>query len=155
MATVITYGTFDLFHIGHVRLLQRLYALGPRVIVGVSTDEFNAVKGKKTITNYEHRLELVRSVRYVHDAFPEESWEQKRADIVKYKADVFAMGSDWQGKFDHLSDLCRVVYLPRTSEISTTLIRTTLKPLSRARIEELQRAMETISDVISLMELGE
>jgi glycerol-3-phosphate cytidylyltransferase len=155
MATVITYGTFDLIHIGHVRLLERLHEFGPRVIVGVSTDEFNAKKGKQTIIPFEQRLELVRSIRYVHDAFPEESWTQKRTDIVNFGADIFAMGGDWEGKFDDLSDICRVIYLPRTSGISSSRVKTALRPLSRARIEELKRAVETVGDVIALMELGE
>lgn len=95
MKTVITYGTFDLFHVGHVRLLCRLRALGDHLIVGCSTDEFNAAKGKQSAMSYEHREELLRACRYVDDVFPEENWEQKQSDILKFHADIFAMGDDW------------------------------------------------------------
>jgi glycerol-3-phosphate cytidylyltransferase len=120
MKTVITYGTFDLFHVGHVRLLKRLADLGDRLIVGCSTDAFNATKGKKTAMPYEQRVELLRACRYVDDVFPEQNWEQKRHDIERTGADIFAMGDDWAGRFDDLIDICEVVYLPRTSGISST-----------------------------------
>ncbi|WP_039989367.1 glycerol-3-phosphate cytidylyltransferase [Vibrio owensii] len=129
MKIVITYGTFDLFHVGHVRLLKRLSQLGDKLIVGVSTDEFNAAKGKKSYFSYGNRSEIVSSCRYVDEVFPEKNWEQKYSDIVKFKADIFAMGDDWNGKFDYLSSLCEVVYLPRTNNISTTLIKSELKSL--------------------------
>lgn len=121
--TVLTYGTFDLFHAGHVRLLRRLAGLGGRLIVGCSTDGFNALKGKSCIMPYEARAEILRACRYVDHVIPEECWEQKRGDVVRHGADIFAMGSDWTGKFDDLADLCRVVYLPRTENISTTEIK--------------------------------
>ena len=120
MTTVITYGTFDLFHFGHVRLLKRLRSLGDRLVVGCSSDEFNLLKGKKTVVPYTHRKEILLSCRYVSDVFPENNWEQKRDDIIREKADIFGMGHDWTGKFDDLSDLVKVVYLPRTEGISTT-----------------------------------
>ena len=122
MTTVITYGTFDLFHIGHVNLLRRLRELGDRLVVGCSTDEFNALKGKKTTMPYEHRAGILRAMRYVDDVFPEANWEQKRADIVREDAQIFAIGEDWVGKFDDLGDICDVVYLPRTPSVSTTAI---------------------------------
>ena len=100
MKTVITYGTFDLFHVGHIRLLKRLRALGDKLIVGISTDEFNALKGKKSFFSYEERAEIIESCKYVTVVFPEKNWQQKKSDIAKYNADVFAMGDDWQGKFD-------------------------------------------------------
>lgn len=121
--TILTYGTFDLFHIGHVRLLERLADLGDRLIVGCSTDGFNASKGKLCVMPYHARVEILLACRHVDEVFAEECWDQKRGDIVRFGADVFAMGSDWTGKFDDLGDLCDVVYLPRTRDISTTEIR--------------------------------
>ena len=123
MKTVITYGTFDLFHVGHVRLLCRLRALGDHLIVGCSTDEFNAAKGKQSAMSYEHREELLRACRYVDDVFPEENWEQKQSDILKFHADIFAMGDDWSGHFDDLQAFCQVVYLPRTGGVSSTSLK--------------------------------
>ncbi|MBK1688182.1 adenylyltransferase/cytidyltransferase family protein [Rubrivivax gelatinosus] len=149
MSTVITYGTFDLFHIGHLKLLQRLRALGDRLVVGVSTDEFNALKGKKTVVSYEHRVEIVRSVRYVDAAFPEQSWEQKRHDIVREGATIFAMGDDWVGKFDDLADLCEVVYLPRTQDVSTTEIRQLVAALHADKLAELKAAANHLQQVIA------
>ena len=120
MKTVLTYGTFDLFHIGHLNLLKRARALGDKLIVAVSTDEFNATKGKTTLMPFEHRVELVRSVRYVDEVIAEHQWEQKIVDVQQHKVDVFVMGSDWQGKFDFLKPYCEVVYLPRTDNVSST-----------------------------------
>ena len=144
MTTVITDGTFDLFHIGHVNLLRRLRELGDRLVVGCSTDEFNALKGKQSAMPYEHRAGILRSLRYVDDVFPENSWEQKRADIAREGAKVFAMGDDWVGKFDDLVDVCDVVYLPRTREVSTTGIRQVLHGLQQERVMELKRAAEHV-----------
>ncbi len=121
--TLVTYGTFDLFHVGHTRLLSRLSDLAERVVVGCSADEFNAIKGKHAIVPYEQRVEMLQSCRFVADVFAEKDWAQKRDDIVRFQADAFAMGDDWRGKFDDLSDLCDVVYLARTKEISTTVIK--------------------------------
>ncbi|GGI67237.1 glycerol-3-phosphate cytidylyltransferase [Shewanella gelidii] len=126
MKTIITYGTFDLFHIGHVRLLERLSALGDQLIVGVSTDEFNAMKGKMAFFSYRQRAEIVSACRFVDAVFPEQHWQQKARDIQTYHADIFAIGDDWQGKFDDLKKYCQVVYLPRTEDISTTEIKDNL-----------------------------
>ena len=123
MTRVLTYGTFDTFHWGHMLLLQRARALGDWLGVGLSTDEFNAIKGKSSLLEYKQREEILRGVKYVDFIFPENSWEQKREDIIKYKIDIFVIGDDWRGKFDDLSDLCQVVYLPRTPMISSTLIK--------------------------------
>jgi glycerol-3-phosphate cytidylyltransferase len=123
MKTVLTYGTFDLFHIGHLNLLKRARELGDKLIVAVSTDEFNATKGKTTLMPFEHRVELVRSVRFVDDVIAESSWEQKISDVQQHKVDVFVMGSDWQGKFDFLKPYCEVVYLPRTDNVSSTELK--------------------------------
>lgn len=128
MKTVITYGTFDILHYGHVNLLRRARELGDKLVVGLSTDEFNAIKGKKTYYPYSERKLMLESIRYVDDVFPEESWEQKIEDIKKYSADIFVMGDDWKGKFDFLKDYgINVVYLPRTEGISTTQIKEYLK----------------------------
>lgn len=124
--TILTYGTFDLFHVGHLNLLRRLKALGDRLIVGVSTDEFNALKGKRTVMPYEHRAQIVGAMRYVDEVIPETCWEQKRDDIRRLEVATFAMGSDWQGKFDDLNDLCEVIYLPRTEYISSTEVKRTV-----------------------------
>ena len=121
--TIITYGTFDLFHVGHVRLLQRLADLGDRLIVACSTDEFNALKGKTTAVPYADRVEVLQACRYVDQVIPEENWAQKRDDIARLGADMFAMGDDWVGKFDDLRDLCDVLYLPRTENVSTTELK--------------------------------
>lgn len=124
---VITYGTFDLFHIGHLNLLKRLKSLGDKLVVAVSTDDFNLLKGKKTIIPFDQRLEIIESIKYVDLAIPETSWEQKIDDIKKYKIDIFAIGEDWQGKFDFMKEHCEVLYLPRTSGISSTELKNTLK----------------------------
>ncbi len=125
--TVITYGTFDIFHIGHLRILERARALGDRLIVGCSPDEFNMKKGKTSVFTYGARRDILEACRYVDLVFPEDTWEQKRDDIIKYGADVFVMGDDWYGKFDDLSDLVEVAYLSRTKDISTTEIREMIK----------------------------
>ena len=128
MKRVITYGTFDLLHYGHINLLRRAKELGDYLIVALSTDEFNwNSKQKKSYFDYEKRKALLEAIRYVDLVIPEECWDQKRRDIVEYHADVFVMGDDWEGKFDDLKDLCEVVYLPRTPEISTSKIKTDLK----------------------------
>ena len=124
MKKVITYGTFDLLHYGHVNLLQRAKALGDYLIVAISTDEFNwNMKGKKCYFTYEERKRLVEAIRYVDLVIPEENWEQKVTDVDEYKVDTFVIGDDWEGKFDFLKEKCEVVYLPRTPEISTTQIK--------------------------------
>ena len=127
MRTVITYGSYDLLHIGHINLMRRAKKLGDYLIVGLSTDEFNAVKRKKAYHSYEERKAILEAIKYVDLIIPERNWEQKRNDIIKYKVDIFVMGSDWEGKFDDLSDLCKVIYLPRTEGISTTKIKRDLQ----------------------------
>ena len=148
MKVVITYGTFDLFHVGHIRLLKRLRELGNELIVGISSDEFNLLKGKKSFYSYEERAEILASCKYVSKVFPEHSWEQKKNDIEKYHATIFAMGDDWQGKFDELSTLCEVVYLPRTEDISTTEIKSAL---ARVNNEELDQIESSLHDVINIV----
>jgi glycerol-3-phosphate cytidylyltransferase len=119
--TVITFGTFDVFHVGHIRVLQRAAALGDRLVVGVSADALNiAKKGRAPVYTQDERMEIVASLRVVDDVFVEESLEKKRDYIVEHGADVLVMGDDWAGKFDWVSDVCEVVYLPRTPSVSTT-----------------------------------
>ena len=128
MKKVITYGTFDLLHYGHINLLQRAKALGDYLIVALSTDEFNEQsKGKVTYFSYEERKRLLEAIRYVDLVIPEENWEQKISDVKEFKVDTFVMRNDWEGKFDFLKDYCEVVYLERTPEISTTKIKSDLK----------------------------
>ena len=124
MKRVITYGTFDLLHYGHINLLRRARALGDYLIVALSTDEFNKnCKSKACYFSYEERRQLLESIRYVDLVSPEESWEQKARDVKEYHVDTFVMGDDWKGKFDFLRDYCEVVYLPRTPEISTSKMK--------------------------------
>ena len=128
MKRVITYGTFDLLHYGHINLLRRAKELGDYLVVGLSTDEFNwNGKQKKCYFTYEQRKAMVEAIRYVDLVIPEENWDQKRTDIHKYQIDTFVMGDDWKGKFDFLEEEgAEVVYLPRTPDISTTQIKTDL-----------------------------
>ena len=124
MKRVITYGTFDLLHYGHINLLRRAQELGDYLVVVLSTDEFNwNEKQKKCYFSYEDRKKMLEAIRYVDLVVPEENWDQKRSDVQKYNIDTFVMGDDWKGKFDFLKDLCEVVYLPRTPDISTTQIK--------------------------------
>ena len=128
MKRVITYGTYDLLHYGHINLLTRARALGDYLIVALSTDEFNwNSKQKKCYFSYEKRKQMLEAIRCVDLVIPEENWEQKITDVQLYKADIFVMGDDWKGKFDFLKDYCEVVYLPRTPEISTTTIKKDLQ----------------------------
>ena len=123
MKRILTYGTFDLLHYGHIRLLKRAKALGDYLIVALSTDEFNNLKGKKAYHDYKTRKEMLECIRYVDLVIPEDNWEQKIDDVKNYKADVVVMGSDWTGKFDYLKDYCEVIYLDRTEGISTSKIK--------------------------------
>lgn len=128
MKKIITYGTFDLLHYGHINLLRRAKKLGDYLIVALSTDEFNwNSKQKKCYFNYEKRKMLLEAIRYVDLVIPEENWDQKVNDVKEFKIDTFVMGNDWEGKFDFLKGICEVVYLPRTKEISTTQIKKDLK----------------------------
>ncbi len=127
MKKVITYGTFDLFHIGHLNILRRAKALGDYLVVAVSTDEFNALKGKICTYPYQQRSEIVKAIKFVDEVIPENNWEQKITDIRSNGIDIFVMGDDWTGKFDFLKEFCEVVYLPRTEGISTTEIKQDIK----------------------------
>ena len=135
MKRVLTYGTYDLLHYGHIRLLKRAKELGDYLIVALSTDEFNAIKGKKAYHNYETRKKMLEAIRYVDLVIPENAWDQKIDDVKNYYVDVTVMGDDWEGneKFEALREYCEVVYLPRTEGISTTKIKKELglqKPIN-------------------------
>ncbi len=123
MKRVITYGSFDLLHYGHISLLRRAKRMGDYLVVGLSTESFSVLKGKRCYFTYKEREQLLEAVRYVDLVIPETCWEQKVEDIKNYHIDVFVIGDDWKGKFDFLNDHCRVAYLPRTPEISTTEIK--------------------------------
>lgn len=132
MKRVITYGTFDLLHYGHINLLKRAKALGDYLIVVLSSDEFNwNEKHKKCYFTYDERKQLVEAIRFVDLVIPENNWEQKVNDVLEYHIDTFVMGDDWEGKFDFLKEYCEVVYLSRTPEISTTQIKMDLNNMSK------------------------
>jgi len=125
--TVITYGTFDLLHIGHINLLRRAREMGDYLIVGLSTDRFNILKHKESPISFEDRRMILESLRFVDLVIPEDTWEQKEHDIKKYNVHTFVMGDDWAGNFDSLNSLCEVHYIPRTKDISSAKLRNRLK----------------------------
>ena len=128
MVKVITYGTFDLLHYGHINLLKRAKELGDYLVVALSTDEFNMrKKNKKCYFTYQQRKQLLEAIRYVDLVIPEENWEQKMSDVKEYRINKFVIGDDWKGKFDYLREACEVIYLSRTPEISTSIIKDDLK----------------------------
>lgn len=124
---VLTYGTFDLIHHGHIKLLKRAKRLGDYLIVALSSDSFNTLKGKTSVYPFEERRYILKSLGVVDKVITEHSWDQKRSDVQKYKVDIFVMGDDWLGKFDDLKDLCKVVYLPRTRGVSTSGVKGKLR----------------------------
>lgn len=127
MKKVITYGTFDLFHVGHLNILKRAKELGDYLIVAVSSDSFNALKGKKAYNCDQDRKLILEAIKYVDEVIFENSWDQKINDVKEHNVDIFVMGDDWKGKFDFLNEYCEVVYLPRTEGVSTTKIKEDLK----------------------------
>lgn len=129
MKKVLTYGTFDLLHVGHINLLRRAKALGDYLIVGISTDEFNTLKHKQAFHSFEDRKSILEAIRFVDLVIPEYAWEQKIEDIKEHDVDLFVMGDDWKGKFDYLSKYCEVKYLPRTEGISSSTIRKNISKL--------------------------
>ena len=126
MKKVITYGTFDLLHWGHINLLKRAKEMGDYLVVAISSDEFNKLKKKKSYHSFENRKMILEAIRYVDEVIPENTWEQKVQDVIEHDIDIFVMGDDWKGKFDFLKEYCEVVYLPRTIGISTTQIKNDL-----------------------------
>ena len=123
MKKVITYGTFDLLHVGHINLIRRAKEMGDYLIVGLSTDEFNEMKNKQASQSYENRKIILESIKYIDEVIAERTWEQRIDDIKKYDIDLFVIGDDWEGKFDYLREYCDVVYLPRTVGVSTTQLK--------------------------------
>ncbi|KMJ59031.1 glycerol-3-phosphate cytidylyltransferase [Bacillus sp. LL01] len=132
MRKILTYGTFDLLHWGHINLLKRSKELGDHLTVAISTDSFNKLKNKKSYHSYENRKMILESIRYVDKVIPEETWDQKIQDVINNDVDIFVMGDDWEGHFDFLKDYCQVIYLPRTEGISTTKIKEDLFAVTNA-----------------------
>lgn len=128
----LTYGTYDLFHIGHVRLFERIRQRWDRLVVAVSTDDFNAIKGKRSVIRYADRVAMVQACRWVDEVIAEERWDQKAEDIRRWRADALVMGSDWSGRFDEFKSLCEVVYLPRTEGVSSTEVKADVVARARA-----------------------
>ncbi len=143
----ITYGTFDMFHIGHLELLKRMKTLATEVVVAVSTDEFNEVKGKKTIIPYDQRSQIIDALVYVDKVIPENSWNQKINDVQNHDIDLFVMGDDWEGKFDFLKTHCDILYLPRTGGISSSKLKTSLDTLSSINTDEINQAFEILKRI--------
>lgn len=157
MRKVITYGTYDLLHIGHINLLRRAKELGDFLIVAISTDEFNELKGKKTVIPYRERAEIIKSIRYVDEVIPEENWEQKVQDIRNHHIDVFTMGDDWEGRFDFLKEHCKVEYLKRTESISSTLLKEEISRFkymsdlfNKISVEDLRNISDILEKIINL-----
>ena len=148
---VITYGTFDMFHIGHLKLLERAKTFGDELIVAVSTDEFNQTKGKKTLIPFEQRVQIVSAIKCVDKVIPENNWEQKIQDIEKNNIDIFVMGSDWRGKFDELSEYCQVEYLERTKDVSTTFLKESLQEFYNIHPKKLKEAIDTIENIMQAL----
>jgi len=145
--TVITYGTYDMFHVGHLNLFRRLKELGDKLIVAVSTDEFNELKGKRTLIPFEQRAEIISSIKCVDMVIPEATWEQKVDDIKKYNCDIFGIGDDWKGKFDFLKEHCEVVYLSRTGGISTTELKRSLNRFLSVSPEDMAFAFNVMQQL--------
>lgn len=145
---VLTYGTFDMFHVGHVRLLKRLRERGDMLIVGLSSDEFNHAKGKQSFCSYEERSEILLATDFVDEVFPENTWDQKRSDIKRFGINIFGMGNDWEGKFDDLVDICEVVYLDRTEDVSTTDIKKALARISEEDVNGLEKSLHTALGIV-------
>lgn len=151
MKTVITYGTFDVFHVGHLNILERLSNMGDRLVVGVSTDGFNEKKGKASLFSYEERSRIVGAIHCVDLVIPENSWGQKKEDIDRFEVDILGIGSDWEGEFDDLGAYCEVVYLPRTAEVSSTSLRERLSGISAERVEEIREGLEGLVDIVKAL----
>ena len=151
MKTIITYGTFDVFHIGHLNILERLSGMGDRLIVGVSTDDFNAKKGKNSLFSYEERSKIVGAIHCVDLVIPEHDWAQKKEDIEKFDVTILGMGDDWEGKFDDLGAYCEIIYLPRTAEISSTNLRQRLSGVSAEKVEEIRKGLDSLVNIVKAL----
>jgi|GEM_PF-141963 len=149
---VLTYGTFDLFHIGHLKMLERLRAMGDKLIVAVSTDEFNRLKGKTSVYSFEERSQIVAALACVDAVIPEHNWEQKVQDIQTHQVDIFGIGEDWRDKFDHLMPHCKVVYLERTPSISTTEVKRALSNLDSDKIKQIKDGLDSVLSIVKAIE---
>lgn len=150
--TILTYGTFDLLHVGHLNMLERLKALGDRLIVGVSTDEFNQQKGKQSVYSFEERSRIVNALECVDEVIPETCWEQKISDIQSHNVAIFGIGEDWRGEFSELAEYCEVVYLPRTPSISSTEVKKSLTSFNDERIKEIKAGLDSVLNIIKAIE---
>ncbi len=147
MKKIITYWTFDILHKGHINILRRAKELGDHLTVAISSDEFNAIKNKKSFYSYEERRYLLEAIKYVDEVIPENGWDQKIHDIQDRNIDIFVMGDDWEGKFDFLKEYCEVVYLPRTPDISTTELKSWLKSISDENIMKMEEVVQSMKDL--------
>lgn len=146
MKKIITYGTFDLLHKGHINILRRAKELGDHLTVAISSDEFNKLKNKTSFYGFEERKFLLEAIKYVDEVIPENDWEQKTTDVQEKDIDVFVMGDDWEGKFDFLKEFCEVQYLPRTEWISTTQLKSTLKWINNENINKMEEVLEALKE---------
>lgn len=146
MKKVITYWTFDILHKWHINILKRAKEMWDYLIVWISSDEFNNLKNKKSFYSYEERKFLLESIKYVDEVIPENNWVQKKEDIKKYSIDTFVMWDDWKWKFDELKNLCEVIYLPRTPEISTTKLKSLIWDMNNENIEKLEEVISALKD---------
>jgi glycerol-3-phosphate cytidylyltransferase len=146
MKKVITYGTFDLLHRGHINILRRAKELWDHLTVAISSDEFNTLKNKTSFYSYEERKFMLEAIKYVDEVIPENDWEQKVRDVQEREIDIFVMGDDWEWKFDFLSEYCEVKYLPRTEGISTTQLKSTLKGINNENIEKIEEVLDALKE---------
>lgn len=151
MKKIITYWTFDILHKWHINILKRAKELWDYLVVWISTDDFNNLKNKKSFYSYEERKYLLESIKYVDEVIPENDWAQKKEDIKKYSIDTFVMWDDWEWKFDELKELCEVIYLPRTPDISTTELKKVIKTLNKESIENIEKALDWIKELNKLI----
>ncbi|WJG10581.1 adenylyltransferase/cytidyltransferase family protein [Aliiglaciecola sp. LCG003] len=152
MKTILTYGTFDLLHVGHLNMLERLKSMGDKLIVGVSTDEFNQQKGKQSIFSFDERARIINALSCVDEVIPEKNWQQKPEDIHKYNVDIFGIGDDWQGKFDSLNEFCEVHYLSRTKDISSTSLKQALSNIDKEFIRQIKDNLDHMFTIVKAME---
>lgn len=146
MKKIITYGTFDLLHKGHINILKRAKALWDHLTVAISSDEFNKLKNKTSFYGFEERKFLLEAIKYVDEVIPENDWEQKTRDVQEKNIDIFVMWDDWEWKFDFLKEFCEVQYLPRTEGISTTQLKSTLKWINNENINKMEEVLEALKE---------
>lgn len=151
MRKIITYWTFDILHIGHLNILKRAKELWDYLIVWLSTDEFNSLKNKKSFFSYEERKKILESIKYVDLVIPENNWGQKNKDIIKHKVNIFVIWNDWEWKFDKLKNVCEVVYLSRTKNISTTNLKSKIKNINKNTIKNMKDSLDSIVELNKLI----